>query len=561
MMRKPLLILFIICLFSAPVLAKAQDGQPEQGFILGSSAEVIFPQAIRFSVTLSRLFTDLALASLIVQPEGQAPIAIDINLNDAALMRTPFSELAYMWQIPRDNPPHLFQDVTFTWRVTSNKDEVSQYKNSIVFTDQRAQWVQETDDTGQLSITIPAFGPSTEPAQVATGDAPTPSTPQANNLVETPVQTDATPPPLATGSEGIVPQFSVTASGPQPTTISTDDRGVNQLYSGLQITYDLLSTNTGQKPSFNLIIYTDAFPPGCTQNSDDEPVAIGPISGVEITCDETLATAIFLTSGYALVQSDSSSLNRAQVTLTYYLTDQFYEAAWSGKNVPEWFRIGLQQIYTSTLKTALYPTLLTSARNDVLIPLDDSTSFNSDVGRAQSYGLVVYIADQIGLQGLFKLANVDAGTFSDAYQSAMGKPLSSLLEDWKRWIFTDRAVSAFSFTVYQAATPTPTITRTPTPTATPMPTLTFTPTFTPTVTGVLTQTPVPTRTLTWTPLPAPPTRTPRPAGSLSTPTPVPPQAVNPVSGLSGPASAVGILTIGLVLIAIFALFLLRPRRK
>jgi hypothetical protein len=136
-----------------------------------------------------------------------------------------------------------------------------------------------------------------------------------------------------------------------------------------------------------------------------------------------------------------------------------------------------------------------------------------------------------------------------------------LLNDWERWIFTDRAVAAFSFTAYQAATATPTATRTLAPTATATATSTFTPTFTPTVTGVLSATPSPTRTPTRTLTPAPATRTPRPAGSLNTPTPVPKQVVNPLGGLSSPTTALGILTIGLVLIAAFALFLLRSRRK
>jgi hypothetical protein len=48
---------------------------------------------------------------------------------------------------------------------------------------------------------------------------------------------------------------------------------------------------------------------------------------------------------------------------------------------------------------------------------------------------------------------------------------------------------------------------------------------------------------------------------LNTPTPIPTPVVNPISSLSSPTTALAILTIGLVLIAVFALFLLRPRQK
>ena len=90
-MRKFLVILFAICVWVAPALA--QDSQSDQGFILGTASEVIFPQAIRFSVTLSRLFSDLASASLSIQPEGQSPIVVNVDLESAATKRDPYAEL------------------------------------------------------------------------------------------------------------------------------------------------------------------------------------------------------------------------------------------------------------------------------------------------------------------------------------------------------------------------------------------------------------------------------------------------------------------------------------
>ena len=107
-------------------------------------------------------------------------------------------------------------------------------------------------------------------------------------------------------------------------------------------------------------------------------------------------------------------------------------------------------------------------------------------------------------------------------------------------------------------TPTNTPTLTPTNSATATATATFTPTITPTVTGTLSPTPLPPSR---TPRPGPPTLTPRPAGSLNTPTPTPVKTVNPLNTLSTPSVAFGILTVGLVLIAIFALFLLRGRKN
>jgi len=188
---------------------------------------------------------------------------------------------------------------------------------------------------------------------------------------------------------------------------------------------------------------------------------------------------------------------------------------------------------------------------------------NMDLWRSESYGLVVYIASQIGVDGLFKLAyNLGTATsFEAAYQTVSGKPIDTLLGSFGRWIFTDAASGAFTFTIYQPATPSPTPARTATSTQTPTPadTATFTPS--PTVTGVLSLTPLPSRTPTFTPSPAPATNTPRPAGSLNTLTPT------PVRNLAAPNAtntdlSIGIiiLVIGAIIVVVAAIILFRPRR-
>jgi hypothetical protein len=479
--------------------------------------------------------------------------------------RDPYAELDYIWPIPSDTPPRLFQKTTFIWRLVSTKDETAQYENNLIFTDQRVAWVQEIDDTGNLSLTIPAFGPLTEPIQVSQSTDASPATPQGENSSGNAVQSNVLDPTADSGGiQAVVPQIAFTASGPQPTIDAPDSSGVHQMRRNLQPVYDLLAANTGPNQSFYLQVYSDFFPPGCTSNAEGNSVAVAPFTGTEIPCDNAIVNSILNASGYELVQSDSNSLNRIQAAIINRLVDRFYETAWQGKEVPAWFRLGLQQFYSPTLKTAYYPTLLNAARNDTSLALDQlgAAGVNTDLATAQSYGLTLYLADKFGLSGLYKLANVDSDSFANAYQTVTGKSLASLPGDWKSWIFTNKATSAFSFTAYQATTPTPTATRTarpPLPTLTPTPTATFTPSITPTVTGTLSATPPPP---TRTPRPGPPTRTPRPAGSLNTATPVPTKApVSPLSTLSTPYVAMGILTVGLFIIAIFALFLLRGRNN
>lgn len=563
-----LILLLVIVAATFPIAAQENTPQPGQNLILGWTNEVIFPEAIRFTLTLAQPLSEVAGATLIVQPEGGSAAPVEINLNEAAIVREPYTELAYVWQIPRDNLPRLFENVTFTWRTTSTNNETSQITDRFTFTDQRAGWAREADPRGQINLAIPSGGPSVEAAQITPGELLTPAAPASQVQAGIEATEEVTILEPSGGLGGVEPASGLTPNVPQPTSDSPDTSGVAQLRRQLQPVYDLLAENTGISPSFNVIVYTSAFPPGCVQNGAGASVAVGPFSGVEVPCDPTMANAIFSASGYDVVQSDSDSLNRMQALLTHFLTRGFYEVAWAGKNVPDWFAAGLGQLYSAGLKTRLYPPLLSAARTGTLLSLDrmaDEPAPDAayDLWEAQSYGMVAYIASQIGLQGLFDLArNIgDADSFSEAYEAAMGSPLDLLLASFESWIFTNRAPDAFAFTPYQAATPTPTPSRTPTLTRTPTvtPTLTFTPT--PTVTGVLTNTPTLTPTPSRTPTPAPATPTPRPAGSLNTATPTPIPTVDVVSALDSPNAALAILAIGLVIIAAVALLFTRFRGR
>jgi hypothetical protein len=485
------IVLLILCVGFIFTYTLAQDdsptGQPQQAYILSWTSEVIFPQAIRFTLVMNRPASELAAATLTIQPEGQTAAQVTVDVAEAAIVTEPYSELAFVWQIPRSALPRLFQDVNFQWRVVSNRNEVAQIEDSLVFTDQRVNWVQDADS--RLSLAVPEGG--VNPARL---------------------RRELTP------------------------------------------VYDLLSSNVGRVQSFNLIVYDGSLSPaGCVRNADGDLVAVGPRSRVAVDCDPGMAESIFNFSGYHVI--DPGSANNAQAAIVADLTDSFYEATWGNKAVPEWFRVGLQQFYSPTSKTSLLPVILTAARNDRLFALSEMSTTpvrDADVWRAQSYGMVLYIASQSGVPALFRLANEigAAETFEAAYQSTVGQPLNTLLANWERWIFTQEAAAAFAYIVYQANTPTPTSTSSPTPfPATDTPTLTFTPTFTvtPTVTGVQSSTPLPTRTLTPTEEPATPSITPRPAGSLNTPTPVPVQSITQIDP-SVRNAGIGVIILLLVVI-------------
>jgi hypothetical protein len=414
-------------------------------------------------------------------------VPINVNVAEAAVVAEPYSELAYIWEFPRTAPPRLFQDVNFQWRLVSHQDQVAQIEDTIVFTDERALWAQDEDS--RLSLTAPV--------------------------------------------DGVNP---------------------SRLRRDLMPVYELLSYNVGRVQSFNLILYDQNLSStGCVRNAEGELVSVGPVSGVEVACDPEMAEALFSASGYHVI--DLSAANGALPSIVAHLTDSFYDPTWGNKNVPQWFRVGLQQFYSPVPKTFLLPLILTAARNDRLFSLNEMSALPNrevDMWRAQSYGMVIYIADRFGVPALFDLANEigSAESFEAAYRSVVGQPLDALFVNWERWIFTEDAAAAFGYTPYQANTATPTATSSPTPfpaTDTPTATLTATLTVTPTVTGVLSPTPLPTRTLTPTEEPATPSVTPRPPGSLNTPTPAPAQLTTQVDTTLRNA-AIGAIIVLLVMI-------------
>lgn len=499
---------YLVLLLSGAQLLHAQDAtataQPEQSYIISWTSEPIFPAAIRFTIILSRPVGTIDGAQLTITSEGGQPVVVDVNLEDAALVKEPYTELEYTWQLTASNLPRLFGNVSYKWQIDSQEHGVARIEDSLVFSDLRVQW-QRDEAIQNLRVSLPL--------QI------------------------------------------VSATGATDTGIGQNYLG--QLRRNLTPVYELLVANTKQSPAMRAMIYTPLLLPGCTTNAKGQPVAIGPISGTEAACSAGLAEAILRASNYDLILPASVGLNDVQTALVNYLTDAFYAPIWQDKSVPEWFQSGLADLYSPTPKTSFASAAASAARAGTFLPLEQMATrpelgANSDLWRTQSYSMVLYLASRMGVDGVFKLASSvgEAPTFDEAYQAAMGKPVASLMTDMGRWIFTPAGQSAFGISVYQAATATATATRTPTATATSTATMTATITPTATVTGALTFTPPPTRLPSRTPTRAPATITPRPAGSLNTATPtlVPPSPITQAA--ENPRVGLFVLALGLLVIAI-----------
>jgi hypothetical protein len=505
------LVLLVLLLAVFPAAAQDNTPQPEQKYILGWSQEILFPQAIRFGLVVSHPLTELAGVTLIVQPAGQASAVVAVPLDNSTVLKdTPFTELIYTWDIPLDLTPALFQDITLEWQVVTTTGERARITDTITFTDPRAAWRQYDDPLHGLNIVMPF--------------------------------SSAFPDPADGGGDTLL-----------------------RLRETLQPVYGLLSSNTDQVPEFNVIVYNAGFPSGCVQGDDGQPVAIGTVTHFTVPCSETRAAAIFRASGLEVITAAASTA-ATRTALVEYLVGGFYTPLWGSTAIPDWFRRGLTHYYQPENKGTMLAPLQTASRSNNLFSLDamvqpPAAGDDAALWDAQSYGMVLYIAAQNGVEGLYRLAREAANTasFAETYQAVTGDSLSMLLPGLRRWLFTSTGESAFTFTAYQPTTATPTATATATATYTATPSDTPTQTLTPTATGTLSPTPLPSNTPTIVPATATASVTPRPPGSLRTPsaTPTPiPEAVS----LDKPEAAIGLLAVGLAAVAFIIGGMIRMRR-
>ncbi len=242
--------------------------------------------------------------------------------------------------------------------------------------------------------------------------------------------------------------------------------------------------------------------------------------------------------------------------------------------MPAWFASGLAQLHhlrAQPMALELVRAAVRTGSHYALAELADDLPSEADyqaraLWEAQSYLLVLYLADRYGAGAPFDLAQnipADDDGFAGALAALGGEDVDALWAGWNRWLFSPAAENAAGWTPYLLTTPTPTAT----PTATPLPptaTATHTPTITPTPTSTaLVDQPRPPVVAQLTPTRRrPPTNTPLPPGSLPTVTSAAPErADGPDSGLSDGAMAgvIGAVVVAVLLIASGLVMMARRR--
>lgn len=478
-------------------------------YVLTAESDVIYPTALASYFQFDQPKGTFISAELTLSQDGWSGETISVDYADIADEVDGVTLFTYIWDIRPNDPPQLFEDITLTWRFITQDGDTETFVHTLLYADPRVTWQTITADNGLVELAFPS------------------------------------------------------------------DRASSARAADLDASYALLQTSTGQlnfTPTLRLVFY-DGSPSAnpCQTRSSGESISSGLEIFIELPCDPNDVFDLFYTpSGYTLIELPTMTAaavggESVEHTVVGMLFDQFYDRLWgnSGATVPAWFREGLRHFYTSGPKLSEYETARAASRaggalrNMENVPQE---SARRTQWSAQSYGMVLYMAEQLGVDGLFSLASSLSAenALADAYAEATDSTLSGLISAWSSWLFTPQAVSAYGYSPYLPTTATPTMTMTFTPTITRTFTPSRTPTITPSVTGILSPTPRP-------PTIVPPTPTPsitsRPAGSIPNPITTPTAAPETAAADDDEGRRTVTLLIGVglmatgILIAVAALFL------
>ncbi|GAB4528355.1 MAG: hypothetical protein OHK0046_47150 [Anaerolineae bacterium] len=431
-------------------------------FIFNWAEEVIYPQAVRFTLTVNRPISEISALVLNIRAQGEPNREIQVNVAENAVTASDtFTDFVFLWRIPASNPLPFQAAIDYDWLVVLTSNASARVPGAFYFGDPNISWVVDSDPNGVLDL--------------------------------------------------IYPRDTVNAA---------------LLRQSIQPVYDLLVANTGTRIGLSLALTDREYPFDPCDSPRQEPVTLfGPRSGTQVTCANSVLDGVLRQLGYTAFPVTSITGAPLQPAILETMVNAFYGSRWQA--LPVWFREGVTTFYTPGDKTDLIFRARQAFRVQppyTLEQMNNPETVDLSIWQAQSYGMVLYMAELASVERLFVLANGIEGSFEDAYETAIGQPLEALLPNWTQWIYSGVAVADAQLSLYQGATaiPSPTITVTlfP-PSETPTATRTPTATFTATPFGFrLTATPLPSLTPTRTPTPRPATVTPRPAGFVDA-TPVP----------------------------------------
>ncbi len=459
--------------------------------IWGYRVDNVFPAALRFFVGLNAARDEVAALSLSVRQASGLETTFTVDLDAAwleELSTEASTQFLFEWKLDEPPVPVPFEPLEYTWQAQTTDGALSTVTASLVFED---GWHGKWQSAGSVPLTLHWLNPS--------------------------------------------------LAG-------------KKLRADLMRTYELLQTHLGELPSFIFAIY-DPQTAFCQQVRDEES---GETASVVISrddekifpCSRDDFVRLYEMADVIFVERPTFGYTALQDLLVREVVQRSYTAYWGEADVPQWFALGLAQLYQQHPNLDLLEIARSAARTDALYTLErlaqalpaEASYAERRLWEAESYLLALYLADRYGADAPFTLAQSipEQGSFEAALRALTETDAATLWVEWQRWLFSDAATRAAAWTPYLETTPTLTNTpsatplpptRTPTNTPSPSPTPTFSGNAAPTAVVVqLSPTARPSAT-----------NTPLPPGSLPTVTPRPTRAPVPTEGTSATSVPFGAL--------------------
>ncbi len=503
--RLMLALLTVLSVLTVAWPALAQDGE-DYPLIFGHSVEVIFPAALRFIVGVNAVPEDIESLRLFVSQENGPERAFTVDPATAVIPELSGGiphQFLVTWWLDAELTPVPFEKMYYRWELTVRDKEPVRASGELLYADpRRGPW----RTAGQPPLILHWHNP---------------------NL------------------------------------------GGQLVWDEIMAAYSLLQRQTGVSPLFEFVIY-DPQVELCEELPDPETGEIRqglrvPVTDTVYPCSAEMFARVYARSGMTFVQRPTFGLAELENLLIEHMVRDTYRQFWGEAGVPAWFEMGLAILYRLQPGMGALELVRTAARADALFPLAAlQTPLNAEVPfgqralwSAQGYTLVLALASLYGEDAPFALARAvtdDTAGFEGALQTLTGGDQAALWAAWERWLFSDDAGRAATWTPYQAGIPTPTSTPTASPVPpTPTPSLTRTPSATPTerVLGVP-QPPVRIQTITPT-RQGTATNTPLPPGSL-------PPATTPAPASEEDRRDAILLAVGAGMVGVLAVALLAFRR-
>jgi hypothetical protein len=353
---------------------------PEAGVIVRHGYELIFPVELEFSLIVSVPPSDIQSGEVILSQDSGFQQTIPLNLDtDINLANADSLEIRKAIRFELNNAPRPFERLDYEWRL-----------NSVRGTDNLERWLLFQPDDVEWQHT-PA-----DALRMYWHD---------------------------------------------------DNLAANILREELQPAIDQIASHTGTSPSLDFAIYSPDFEI-CVPDEEDESTLVYP-GHPQYSCSLDDLRDYYGNHGIAFIQPPDSGFDTLQNEMIEVMVIQAYAPGWVGRGVPVWFAEGLAQLYRQNINVGAVEIARSAEAQDMLLPPsrlenllpDDADAFDQRLWDAQSYTLLLYLADTFGEDAPIDLATAfpEAESFDVALQNITGMTLAENFRLWRQWLRSDEA--------------------------------------------------------------------------------------------------------------------------